>query len=151
MLSTVLLVVHLERIGRVATAFAAGTVIPLTVLLVGLPWLGSRGALSGTPFLTPLILLAAAAASRADWAPEANRCRSLVLRDNPRHLVGKHTSIEQALEHPDYQPFDHQLQRLCPLEKAEWLLQQQEIELQPLSGQAARATASAFLDAIDNS
>ncbi len=48
---------------RVATAFAAGTVIPLTVLLVGLPWLGSRGALSGTPFLAPLILLAVAAAA----------------------------------------------------------------------------------------
>lgn len=98
-----------------------------------------------------LLLLAAGAASRAGWALEANRCRTLVLRDNPRHLVGKHTTIEQALGHPDYQPFDHQLQRLCPLEKAEWLLQQQEIELPPLSGQAARTTAGGFLDAIDNS
>ena len=41
--------------------FAAGTAIPLAVLLVGLPWLGSRGVFVGTSLLVPLSLLAAAA------------------------------------------------------------------------------------------
>ena len=50
-------------LGRVVTAFSVGVSIPLVVLLVGLPWLGSRGGLFGTPLFVPLSLLAAAAAA----------------------------------------------------------------------------------------
>ena len=97
-----------------------------------------------------LLLLAATAASRAGWSAEAHRCCGLVLRANPRHLIGKHPSIEAALEHSEYQPFDRQLQRLCPLERAEWLLQQQQIDLPLLSGEGARETVNAILDTIDD-
>ena len=74
------------------------------------------------------LLLAGMAACRAGWPDVAEKCRELVLTDNRAHLIGNYASIADALRDPDFLCFEQQLQRFCPYEKAEHLLQQLGIE-----------------------
>ncbi len=74
------------------------------------------------------LLLAAAAAAEMRLDPVARRCRKLVLEHNPRHLIGRWPTIEQALLDEEYLCFLRQLRRRYPLEKAEQLLQSLEID-----------------------
>lgn len=69
------------------------------------------------------LVLAGAAACHAGLLDVAARCRELVLHDNPRHLISRFDSFPDALRSEEFTPLLKHLQRLCPLEQAEYLLQ----------------------------
>lgn len=71
-----------------------------------------------------LLVLTAASACRAGWLDVAERCRQLVLNDNPRHLIGKSPTVADALRDADFQAYLKQQERLCGYERAEHLLEQ---------------------------
>lgn len=75
------------------------------------------------------LLLAGTQACRSGLPEVADRCRDLVLRNNPRHLVRQYATFADALRNPDFQPFVKQLERFCPLEKAEHLLNELDIDV----------------------
>jgi hypothetical protein len=83
------------------------------------------------------LVLAAAAAHRSGWPAVAERCRELVLSNNPAHLLRRWPTYDQAAADADFAPFLKQLMRFCPLERAEHLLAQLEITaaLPPLQSQ----------------
>jgi len=76
-----------------------------------------------------LLVLAAAAACRAGWPDVAERCRQLVLENNPAHLIGKFPSVADALRSNDFAPLLKQHERLCGCERAEFLVN--DLGLQP--------------------
>ncbi|MFQ5734387.1 MAG: hypothetical protein ACE5KM_20810 [Planctomycetaceae bacterium] len=93
------------------------------------------------------LVLAGGAACRAGLPGLAGRCRELVLRDNPRHLLGQFESFPDALRAEDFAPLMKHLQRLCPPEQAEFLLHEQNADLP--EGPSA-AAAPALLDRMDS-
>ncbi len=95
-----------------------------------------------------LLLLAGRSAHIAGWANEADQCRELVLRNNPRHLIGKHSSFADALIATDYEAFDRQLQRICPQEKAEHLATVQNIETEVAQNEPPRLLAHDILSRL---
>jgi hypothetical protein len=68
------------------------------------------------------LILAGAAACHAGLLDVAERCRELVLHDNPRHLIGRFATFPDALRSDEFTPLLKHLQRLCPVEQAEYLL-----------------------------
>jgi len=72
------------------------------------------------------LLLAAAAAAELGLSPVVAHCRKLVLEHNPRHLIGRWPTVQQALIDEEYLCFLRQLRRRYPQEKAEQLLQSLE-------------------------
>lgn len=70
------------------------------------------------------LLLAGVEACRAGWPEIADRCRELVLHHNAAHLVGRFPTLPDALRDPEFQTFLKQLERFCPWERAEHLLQE---------------------------
>ena len=74
------------------------------------------------------LLLAGVAGTCAGWPEVARRCRELVLAHNRFHLIGKFETFADALRDPDFEPFVKKLERFCPYEKAEHLLQQLDVE-----------------------
>ena len=89
------------------------------------------------------LLLAAVAACRAGYAKVAARCRTLILSNNPAHLIGKSASVADAMRHPDFQTLLQQLERFCTFERAEHLLHGLGIVL--LEAQDVEATDSGTL------
>lgn len=81
------------------------------------------------------LVLAGAAACQSGWPTVAERCRELVLTHNPAHLIRHYPSFEAAWGVPDFQTYLKQVERFCPYEKAEHLLDQQELtpDMPPLS------------------
>lgn len=77
------------------------------------------------------LVLAAAAACRAGWPAVAERCRELVLDHNAAHLLRKHPSFVEAMSDGDFQTYLKQAERFCPYEKAEYLLDRQELTPEP--------------------
>lgn len=73
------------------------------------------------------LLLAGLAAARAGLRDVAARCRELVLLHNAMHLIKNYTTLETALDDPDFQPFVVFLQRFCSYERAEHYLTQLNI------------------------
>jgi len=73
------------------------------------------------------LLLAGSAACYAGWLPVAERCRHLVLVNNPAHLIGHYDSFALALGDEEFQTFIKQLARFCSYEKAEHHLTQLKI------------------------
>jgi hypothetical protein len=69
------------------------------------------------------LVLAGAAACHAGLLDVAERCRELVVQDNPQHLIGRFDSFPDAMRSEDFTPLLKHLQRLCPVEQAEYLLQ----------------------------
>jgi hypothetical protein len=69
-----------------------------------------------------LLVLAAAAACRAGWLDVAERCRVLVLKHNPAHLIGTFPTVSDALRSDDFLPLLKQHERLCGYERAEFLV-----------------------------
>ena len=67
------------------------------------------------------LLLGGIAATRAGIPEVAAQCRELVLLQAPKHLIGQHPTIGDALKHPDFQPFLLSLERFCSFEEAEFL------------------------------
>ncbi len=68
------------------------------------------------------LTLAGINATRAGWLKVAEECRRLILQHNPQHLIGRFRTFPEALRDTDFQPFAAQLERQCPIEKAEHLL-----------------------------
>ena len=74
------------------------------------------------------LLLAGAAATQGNCVDVAARCRELVLKNNPQHLIGGYENFSLALADPDYQTFHKQLQRFCSYEQGEHFLEQQGLD-----------------------
>ena len=70
------------------------------------------------------LVLAGAAASRANYPAVAHRCRELVLANNPAHLFKRYETVEQALADGEFQAYLKQVSRFCSYEKAEHHLSQ---------------------------
>ena len=69
------------------------------------------------------LILTAIAALRAGWPEVADRSREAVLHHNPQHILGQYESMAGALRDPDFTPFLRRMERFCPYEKAETLLE----------------------------
>jgi hypothetical protein len=76
-----------------------------------------------------LLVIAATIASQAGLPRVAAYCRRRVLEHNPRHLLRRWKSLEEALQHTDFLHLLKQLQRQYPLEKAERMLVELGIEM----------------------
>lgn len=74
------------------------------------------------------LVLTGTAACRAGWPDVAQRCRELVVANNPAHLLARFESFPDALRSPDLEPLLKRLERFCGHEKAEHLLTELEIE-----------------------
>jgi hypothetical protein len=68
------------------------------------------------------LILAGIAACRAGWLDVAETCRRRVLEHNPRHLLSQWDTLPNALRSQDFATFLRQLERFCPVERAETLL-----------------------------
>lgn len=77
------------------------------------------------------LVLAGAAACRAGWLSVAERCRQLVLVDNPSHLIGGYRTFPEAMWNPDFQTYLKQLERFVGYERAEHLLRELNVECGP--------------------
>lgn len=73
------------------------------------------------------LILAGVAADRAGHPAVAERCRELVLANNPSHLVKRYDSLAQAIADDEFQAYLKQLSRFCSYEKAEHHLSQLDI------------------------
>ncbi|MGQ0634914.1 MAG: hypothetical protein ACT4QC_09910 [Planctomycetaceae bacterium] len=73
------------------------------------------------------LVLAGAAACRGGWPAVADRCRELVLAHNPAHLLKRYETFGAACEDEDFLTYLKQVERFCPYEKAEHLLDRQEL------------------------
>jgi hypothetical protein len=74
------------------------------------------------------LVLAADAAWVAGLADEAERLRQRLLHLNPHHLLRPYHSWEDALQSPDVRTYLLDLQRACPPEKAQDLLNDEPAE-----------------------
>lgn len=70
------------------------------------------------------LLLTAISACYVGDLEIADRCRDLVLANNPAHMIRRFDSIPAALRSSDFRTFHNQLRRFCSYEKAEHLLTQ---------------------------
>lgn len=77
------------------------------------------------------LILAGAAACRGGWPDVAERCRSLVLENNPFHTISRYASFPDALRNSEFEPFLKQLMRFCPYERAEHLLSSLDVDPLP--------------------
>lgn len=69
------------------------------------------------------LVLAGVEALRAGWPDVAELCRTAVVEDAPRHLLGQYETFADALRDADFQPFVRRMERFCPFEQAEALLE----------------------------
>lgn len=96
-----------------------------------------RGQTAGSDrFLT----LAGVAACRAGRLDVAERCRELVLADNPRHLLSRWPSVAAALRAADFAPYLKRLERFCPLERGEHILRELNERAVPAAADAEIVT-----------
>ena len=75
-----------------------------------------------------LLVLAGVAAARLSLARIAAYCRHLVLQHNPRHLLGRWATVDEALQQEDFLSLLRTLQRRYPWERAEQMLARLGIE-----------------------
>lgn len=85
------------------------------------------------------LVLAAALAADLDLEPIAAICRERVLAHNPGHMLGRFPTVQDALEHVDFQSLLEQLRRRFPLERGEHMLASLGID-------AARDRAAYYTD-----
>jgi hypothetical protein len=83
------------------------------------------------PGRNKFLVLAGAEACPAGWLNVAARCRELVLADNPSHVLSKTASFPDAMRSADLPPLLKQLERFCTLERAEHLLAELEVDIEP--------------------
>jgi recombinational DNA repair ATPase RecF len=86
-----------------------------------------------------LLLIAAVFSSQLKLPRIAAYCRRRILEHNPRHLLRRWPSLEEALRQDDFQHLLRQVQRQYPLEKAERMLAELGIDM-------ARERAAYFSD-----
>jgi hypothetical protein len=83
------------------------------------------------------LILSAAAACDSGCLLIAERCRDVVLDNNPAHMLNRFETIPDALRSTEFQVYLKQLRKFCSVERAEQLLAIQDIELTPLAEQDA--------------
>ena len=70
------------------------------------------------------LLLAGIEACRAGWLEVAERCRELIVAENPGHQLHRHASMADALRDPEFKLIANRWGNYCPYEQAEHLLLQ---------------------------
>src|SRR5690606_15248068 len=68
------------------------------------------------------LILAGVAACRSGWLDVAESCRTRVLEQNPHHLLNRWPTLPDAIRSSDFSAFLRQLERFCPIERAESIL-----------------------------
>lgn len=68
------------------------------------------------------LVLGGASALRAGWPEVAELCRTAILGEAPKHLLGRYPSFADAMRDPDFKPFLVRTEKFCPFEQAESLL-----------------------------
>lgn len=76
-----------------------------------------------------LLVIAASIAEKCQLSRIAAYCRHCVLTNNPGHLIRRWPTIGAALGESDFLHFLKQLQRRYPLEKAEQMMLELNIEM----------------------
>ena len=76
-----------------------------------------------------MLLLAGATAANLQLSKLARYCRQEILHHNPRHLVGKWPTIEEALLDDEFLTFLNSVRRKYPVERAEKLLDHLGIDI----------------------
>ena len=97
-----------------------------------------------------LLVLAAAAACRAGWPDVAQRCRELVLEHNPAHLVGKTVTVADALRSEEFAPLLKQHERLCGYERAEFLVNDLDLESASPSDVAEKSAGQIAIELLSS-
>ena len=95
-----------------------------------------------------LLILAGAAACRAGFPDVAERCRALVLSNNPAHMVGKTATFADALRSQNFALFLKQLERFCTYERAEHLLHELGIDLNSTDDAPPKSSGKRALDSL---
>ena len=81
------------------------------------------------PSRDKFLILAAAAGCRGGWPDVSERCRELVLSNNPAHLIKNSATFVESMRTPEFEQFLKQLERFCSGEKAEHLLTELGIDI----------------------
>jgi hypothetical protein len=76
-----------------------------------------------------MLVLAGVAAANMRLEPVAAYCRQTILRHNPQHLIGRWTSLAEALIDEEFLAFLKQVRRKYPPEKAERMLDSLGLEM----------------------
>lgn len=94
------------------------------------------------------LLLAGTEACRSGLLDVAETCRELVLQSNSRHMVRRYDTLMDALRDAEFQPFVKQLERFCPVERAEHLLSELglSVDVPDATTEAAGRQARDILD-----
>lgn len=96
-----------------------------------------------------LLVLAGAAACRAGCLNVAERCREIIVRHSPRHLLARYATFADAMREDDFATLLKRLEKLCPFEQAEFLARQWNPSGEPIGERSAseiEAEALAMLD-----
>jgi len=75
-----------------------------------------------------VLLLASVIAAQIELEPVAEACRAQILKHNPRHLIGRWTTVSEALDGEELQTLVGQLSTRYGPEHVERLVQQLGIE-----------------------
>ena len=92
-----------------------------------------------------LLVLAGVAACRAGCLNVAERCREIIVRHHPRHLLARFASFADALRAEDFAPLLKRLKKLCPFEQAEFLARQWNLTEESLADRSAAEFETAAL------
>jgi hypothetical protein len=76
-----------------------------------------------------MLLLAGVVAANMQLSKLAAYCRSEILQNNPRHLVGRWPSVAEALLDDEFLTLLKHVRRKYPVERAERLLESLGIEI----------------------
>ena len=85
------------------------------------------------------LILAGAEACQGGWLEVAERCRYLVLANNPAHLLKEFETFASALRDPDFQVYLKQLKKFCSFERAEQLLENLQIQFHTAASEPGAA------------
>ena len=75
-----------------------------------------------------LLVLASEAACELGLRPLAEYCRQMVLKNNPGHMIGRYSSVNDALASDDFQFFLRQVRRRFSIEYSETELDKLKID-----------------------
>ena len=77
-----------------------------------------------------LLVLSSVAACELGLRPISEYCRQLVLKNNPGHMMGRYSTVNDALADSDFQYFLSQIRRRHTVEHAETELEKLRIDYQ---------------------
>lgn len=96
------------------------------------------------------LLLTAVAATYAGWPAIAEQCRTIVLQNNPNHLIANQPTVADSLRCEENAGFYRQLERFCLFERAEHLVREMGVDVDALvgPGQTAGSVIDGWLSAF---